>query len=337
MGQLPLTTTPVTLHSSRRHTESPTLWIALFAGSIVLHGFIGLGLRLWADKAINLSPPAPISVEFVSLPAASDAETRSARPLTTQTSPTETTVPNSEPQPDPNTITATSEPSQNRPSSTRQTAASRVRSRSQRPNAQPSSDTPKPPDRRSKNSENDRRSENSDDGEGSAFPSDSGNPGNSGESTNAAGGEGDNPPNNQTGGLPTVPITSERGSGQGISLSVAEVRNANRGRDVPDTPVQPTASSKDFFASPTRIFADAIYLPEIGLNLRTKITVEILIDRDGKPQTVNVLQGSRSEAYDEKAKELLQELLQGVSFVPAQQNGQPVDALLEVDVVLNPL
>lgn len=333
MGQLPLTTTPVTLHPSRRQSESPTLWIALFAGSIVLHGCIALGLRSWADKTLNLSPPAPISVEFVSLPAASDAETRSARPLTTKTA-AETTVPDSEPQPDPNTVTATPEQSQNR-----QTAASRVRSRSQNPNAQPSSDTQKSRDRRSDNADNARRSENSDEGEGSASQSDSGNLGNSGDSTNAAGGEGGNPPNNPTqpGGLPMVPITSERGSGQGISLSVAEVRNANRGRDVPDTPVQPTASSKDFFASPTRIFADAIYLPEVGLNLRTKITVEILIDRDGKPQTVNVLQGSRSEAYDEKAKELLQELLQGTSFVPAQQNGQPVDALLEVDVVLNPL
>jgi TonB family protein len=137
--------------------------------------------------------------------------------------------------------------------------------------------------------------------------------------------------------MPTIPVTSQRGSGKGLSLVVTEVRNANGGRDLPDTPVQSAASTPNFLTPATKAFPDVVYPSEVSLNLKSKITVRVLIDRDGKPQTVDVLQGSQSEVYDREAKELLQTLLQEMSFVPAQQNGQPVDTLLDVDLSLAPL
>ena len=127
--------------------------------------------------------------------------------------------------------------------------------------------------------------------------------------------------------LPSVPVDEQRGEGNGVEVALSNPQLGNDGRTIPDQPARPIELSKPI--------PDANYPPVIGLNLGQSVRLRLLVKSTGKldPVAITVLEGSRSTEYDKQAIELVKQWM----FKPALQAGQPVDSLLDISVRLDAL
>ncbi|WP_421658374.1 TonB family protein [Leptothermofonsia sp. ETS-13] len=318
--------------ADRRRSESPAFWVLLVAGSVLFHILLFLSLRQFLSRLIKVEvEPAPISVEFVepstiASQLKSTTSKREAPRLTSEQSkatvPSQTTnsqvaiAPQTvfQPAPDPTQSPSPPFPSQNRPTQPPRNSTPR----------QESNRKPSPPPRNPAGETNNPEFSRSPAQPilpvppevSSGGSSITGDPGASG-STGAG-----NP------SLPEVTISSDRGQGRGLKVTILRFTNANTGRDVTDRDYEVARP-----LSTSQSFPDIAYQPSVELNLGSSITLKVLVDRDGNLQRVDVIEGSRAADYDELAKRVIQKL----QFEPARQAGQPVDSLAEIELRIDRL
>ncbi|PSB19312.1 hypothetical protein C7B65_12150 [Phormidesmis priestleyi ULC007] len=134
-------------------------------------------------------------------------------------------------------------------------------------------------------------------------------------------------------GLPNVENAIPRG-GTGVKADLLDIQDGNSLQDgknngggtIPDKIARPIESS--------RLFLTLNYPPEVELNLGQTIRLIVLVDRTGKPKVTSVVDPSRSQEYDKFVSDLIQDQW---TFEPATLAGQPVESLLNVSVRLNSL
>lgn len=114
-----------------------------------------------------------------------------------------------------------------------------------------------------------------------------------------------------------------------MAVTIMQVKSANDGKDVTDAGERAIARP----ITDSRTFADMVYPSQIGLNLGETVTLLVLVDKQGNPTPQSVLQGGRTAEYNELAKQLLQQF----QFQPAQQEGQNVDTLIQVELRIDAL
>ncbi|MCL6435531.1 MAG: TonB family protein [Leptolyngbyaceae cyanobacterium HOT.MB2.61] len=318
--------------ADRRRSEPPVLWVLLIAGSVLFHMLLLLSLRQFLIRLIKVeTEPAPISIEFVepstiaSQPKSATSK-REAPRLTSEQS--KATVPSQtanrqaaitpqtvfQPVPGPTQSPSPSVPSQKRPTQPRRNSAPRQegdrRSSSPPPRLTDNKGTPdssRPP---AQPILPDPPAAHSGDLPVPGNPAASGSP------------EAGNP------SLPGIDISGNRGQGRGLKVTILRFTNANTGRDVTDRDYEVARP-----LSTSQSFPDIAYQPSVELNLGSSVTLKVLVDRDGNPQEVDVIEGSRAADYDELARSVIQKL----QFEPARQAGQPVDSLVEIELRIDQL
>lgn len=305
--------------ASRRHSEPPALWVLLVGGSLLFHLLAWFVLRPFL-----FHPPqpevhaAPISVEFMQAPSAQPGAiaAKGTPPITGNDSATPARS-NSTDRP-PTNSPAQSPQIAMRPTRINQSPVQEQKPVPRSPVNQSSRPAPSP-------SENRQRNEDSKPNNSQPRVPPLPEPPNVGSSTIASNSGSANSSSTGNSSLPSVPIGQNPGLGKGLKLSILNFANANRGRDIPDSSARPLESSK--------LFPEKAYQPTIELNLGSPIKLIVLIDVRGKVQQADVAKnsGSKAEAYDELAKQLIQEM----PFAPAQQGGQPVEGLLEVELQID--
>ena len=113
----------------------------------------------------------------------------------------------------------------------------------------------------------------------------------------------------------------------GIVATLSNIRDANRGKDIPEKLAKPYQQEKQF---------DYIPLPSSKETTKQVVVLQVvvLIDDTGKPevQSTQVLQGSKTI----DSQQLAQDVIKDWKFEPAYQGNQPVSSLLQVVLTLQP-
>ena len=108
---------------------------------------------------------------------------------------------------------------------------------------------------------------------------------------------------------------------------MSNIRDANRGNDIPGKLAKPYQQEKPFNYIPLPSSKETT-------NQVVVLQVMVLIDNTGKAkvQSTQVLQGSKTI----DSQQLAQDLIKDWKFEPAYQGNQPVDSLLRVVLTLKP-
>jgi outer membrane biosynthesis protein TonB len=113
----------------------------------------------------------------------------------------------------------------------------------------------------------------------------------------------------------------------GIVATLSNIRDANRGKDIPEKLAKPYQQEKQF---------DYIPLPSSKETTKQVVVLQVvvLIDDTGKPevQSTQVLQGSKTI----DSQQLAQDIIKDWKFEPAYQGNQPVSSVLQVVLTLEP-
>ncbi|MGB3205624.1 MAG: hypothetical protein WBB28_11600 [Crinalium sp.] len=113
----------------------------------------------------------------------------------------------------------------------------------------------------------------------------------------------------------------------GIVATLSNIRDANRGKDIPEKLAKPYQQEKQL---------DYIPLPSSKDTTKQAVVLQVvvLIDDTGKPevQSTEVLQGSNTI----DSQQLAQDVIKDWKFEPAYQGNQPVSSLLQVVLTLEP-
>lgn len=125
-----------------------------------------------------------------------------------------------------------------------------------------------------------------------------------------------------SGGLTTLPPAGR----SGLRLAIAELTPIN-------TEAQETADSEPQALETSRSFPEQVYPSSVRGNLGTVVKLRALVNQVGKPEQVQILQGSAAPEYDDLAQKLVMRL----SFKPATQAGQPAASEVELTVQLEAL
>ena len=126
--------------------------------------------------------------------------------------------------------------------------------------------------------------------------------------------------------LPKVGGADSR-RGTDLKADLLNIQDGNGGTTIPDKLARPIDSS--------RLFSTLNYPAEIELNLGQTIRLKVLVDRTGKhPKVSRVLESSRSQEYDNFVSDLIEKQW---TFDPATSGGQPVESLLDISVQLSSL
>lgn len=337
------------LPSERKPSDPPAFWVMVIAISVVLHLIALVSLRLFALRATVTPAPAPIALEFVDpatiarAPAVTQPSTPTQAPQTATAQPNSTTadpssIPAVAPTPDPGLVSpppvqrsapapVPTPPVQSPPRSSPQptpSAPARNRPLPPEPTQEQTVPPAEPPPPSSPDSANpatgDRTTEPPQTSDNRLPPPTGGAnpplPPNGGETGNED-------------GLPSVDVSERRQQGAGVAVTIMQVKSANDGKDVTDAGERAIARP----ITDSRTFADMVYPSQIGLNLGETVTLLVLVDKQGNPTPQSVLQGGRTAEYNELAKQLLQQF----QFQPAQQEGQNVDTLIQVELRIDAL
>ncbi len=347
--------------SDRRHSDPPNLWLAVLAGSLIVHLLLLLSGRLFLVRTPNQkSAGVAAPIELVDIPAKSSSQatqtTRSAAPKVITESTASQGAVSSE------TTSQSSAPIQ--PAVIPKTTQNPVRSAPQTPQAPPKPDpikqpapkpireqkpnpqatvTPSPlassqpspspiatPSPLASSQPNPSQPATPDPSESEKPPVSSGNPLSKPSVPGGAGSDSSAPnskPQAPDQPLGSVAVGEQRGSGSGVQVALSNPQLGDDSRTVPDQPARPTALRQSM--------PEANYPSAIGLNFGQSVRLRVLVKNTGKldPLAITVLEGSRSIEYDNLAIELVKQW----AFDPALQAGKPVNSLLDISVRLDAL
>ena len=347
--------------SDRRHSDPPNLWLAVLAGSLIVHLLLLLSGRLFLVRIPNQkSAGVAAPIELLDIPSKSSSQatqtTRSAAPkVITEAAASqgavssETTSQTSAPiQPlvipkitqNPTRSAPQTPQAPPKPDPVKQPAPKPIRE--QKPNPQPTvtpsplaSSHPRPapiatPDPLPSSQPAPSQSATPDPSESGQTPISSGNPLSNPSIPGGAGSESGAPnskPQAPDQPLSSVAVGEQRGSGSGVQVALSNPQLGNDGRTLPDQPARPAALNQSM--------PEANYPSAIGLNFGQKVRLRVLVKNTGKldPSAITVLEGSRSIEYDNLAIEFVKQW----TFNPALQAGKPVDSLLDISVQLDAL
>lgn len=338
----------------RRHSDSPSLWLAVLAGSLIVHLLLLLSGRLFLFR-VSSQKPARVAapIELVDISPKSSSPTRLTTSKVTKFSvapQTATRLPNADssvppPVPDQPSVQQVIKPS---PVPVRQ-IRSIPKSVPTRPRVIPSPNTPSPkltpqpvpsapiapssqptqpvpaPDATAAPAETPAEPTPSPSGSPLPEPEIGRVPG---EST-----QGLDESKQTNAGLPNVEDATRRG-GTGVKADLLNIQDGNSLQDgknngggtIPDKLARPIESS--------RLFSTLNYPPEIELNLGQAIRLVVLVDQTGKSKVTRVIKSSGSQEYDKFVSDLIEEQW---TFDPATSDGEPVESLLKVSVQLDSL
>ncbi|MBD2022767.1 hypothetical protein H6F43_21525 [Leptolyngbya sp. FACHB-36] len=329
----------------RRRMEPAAFWLALLAGSVLIHLLLLLVTRSLLSQ-VRTANPAPIAVEFVQPIAASvqqgapvsrTASSAPARTAPRSTAPTApaassyTNIPSSITPQTPPRQSAPPRPINPEPPPRRVPPPVAPPSRPPRPRNTPPVDTASgappfpntPPD--------------------SPFPD-----GTNSDSTNPDGTNPDDRPlppttppsgnmppggidgsDNEPPSLPSVPVPSVPDQGSGAKLSVDGVARGN----LTSTDVGPVPQLRSI----PQLFDSVTYPAAVRANLGRPVTFQIVIDETGKPTQIDVVpEDTAPREYSNFVKELLQG--SNLEFSPPTQDGRPVRlGAVRLTVRLEPL
>ena len=122
--------------------------------------------------------------------------------------------------------------------------------------------------------------------------------------------------------LPSAPSAPEQQEARSARVTVVGTESANGGRDEPDQKAEIVEGGEQV--------VELAYLPQVALNLEPDalVSIQVLVDKSGKPEPQAVMQGSKGADFDQWVMSLLQDR----EFKPAYQGGEPVDSLLKVSL-----
>lgn len=123
-------------------------------------------------------------------------------------------------------------------------------------------------------------------------------------------------------GLTTLPPVGR----SGLRLAIADVTPINN-------EAQETADSEAQALETSQSFPEQVYPPSVRGNLGTVVKLRALVNQVGKPEQVQILEGSAAPEYDDLAQTLVMRL----SFKPAILAGQPAASEVELTVQLEAL
>ncbi len=336
---------------SRRPPETPSLWLSLVAGSVLIHLIllILVGVSSLRTAKVQMATD-PIAVEFVepSAPttrAGGTALTQSTTskaavapqatvkstvspPRSIVQAPARPVAPPIATPPDASSFTAPPSPLPPRPR----------RSRPQRLQNTPPLGNPQPPPNARRlpppllpQSPVDTNANSGSEQEPSGQP----NSGNSGDRTPAAGNPSGGRPLPSGGGpgepaLPGISVSERRGEGTGLKITVSNVALANEvldhGRtDTVDQPAHLKAGSDTL--------PSVRYSAVVGLNLGQTIKLKMLVKSNGTVDNVQIVDSGAAQDYNDFAKGLVE----GLVFEPSQTAGKPVDSYISFDLRIDPL
>ncbi len=346
----------------RRHNDPPNLWLAVLAGSLVVHLLLLLSGRLFLFRVTSQKPAGVVApIELVDLsPKSSNKTTRSTRssapkvvtasadsqraasseaapqraapiqpaivqqPIP-QLTPQPLIVQQPIPKPTPRFTPQIIKPSPVKPTGVASTPKPQFSSQptaSNDSNLRQDSTSPQSSPSQPAASNN-SNPEQDPTSSGNSLPKPS-IPGGGGSDSGSPAGSNPQMPDPE---VPSVPVKQQRGEGSGVQVALSNPQLGNDGKTIPDQPARPIELSKSI--------PDSNYPSVIELNFGQSVRLRILVKSTGKldPSATTVIEGSRSLEYDNQAIELVKQW----TFEPALQAGKPVDSLLDISVRIDAL